>query len=98
MDVIKNKILEWVELGKTELDKLLADPNGWWIVTVAAFVLVVLALIGLIFLFTKSWKALLVIAILGGVAYAVWYFVLRQDPTTSTTAASIGFNIIKFIL
>ena len=99
MDAIKQYFLDFAEKAMQALQGLLSG-DMWWLVAVIAAVAVILLIIGLITLIVKSWKVILVLAILGGIGFAVYYFVWGPgkkdgDATTTVETIRVYFNILK---
>lgn len=73
---------------KTIIDKAysflngLFDKNLWWLVLIILLAAAILVLIGIILIFKKTWKVLLVLVILGGVGFLVYYFMFGPGKGT----------------
>lgn len=102
MDAIKQYFLDFAEKAMLMLQQLL-QGDMWWVVAIVAVAAVILLIIGLITLIVKSWKVLLVLAILGGIGFAVYYFVWGpgkkggEEATTTVETIRLYLNILKAI-
>jgi len=86
-----DKIKGFMNVG-IEWFKNLASGSQWWIALIALVVAAILLIIGFIRLIAKTWKVLLVLVILGGIGFAVYYFVVlkgKGSVTTTTVPAAI---------
>lgn len=79
----------------------LATGEKWWLALIILVVAALLVIIGLIALIAKTWKVLLVLVVLGGIGFAVYYFVIRgKAPQTTVTPEVVNsfFGIAKAYL
>lgn len=99
MDAIKQYFLDFAQKAMQALQGLM-EGDMWWVVAVAAVVVAILLIIGLITLIVKGWKVILVLAILGGIGFAAYYFIWGPgkkggDATTTVETIKLYFNIFK---
>jgi uncharacterized membrane protein len=59
------------------------SSNLWWLCVIIALLAVILVIVGLVTLIIKSWKALIVIAVLGIAGFLVYYFVIKNGGTST---------------
>ncbi|MCR5741092.1 MAG: hypothetical protein K6G38_01335 [Gammaproteobacteria bacterium] len=95
MDQIKEFIVNYLGII-ADAFKNLVDGDMWWLAAIIVVVAAILIIIGFIRLLVKSWKVVLVLAIIGGIGFAVYWFVLKDKMGASALLASL--NILKSII
>lgn len=98
MDAIKQYFLDFAQKAVQALQHIL-EGDMWWIVVIIAVVAAILLIIGLITLIVKGWKVILVLAILGGIGFAVYYFVWGpgKKAPAETSTIMLYLNILKLM-
>ena len=90
IDIIKNFLLNIISKAYYFVVELI-NGKFWWIALLGLLLVAFLLIAGLVWLISKSWKALLVLLVLGLIGVAVWYFAFykKQNPTETTTTETI---------
>ena len=86
---IADTISGWITTGLNYVTAFMLSLP-WWVSALIVLGVAILLIIGLIYLFVKTWKVLLVLAILGGIGYLVYYLVVKDGGSATTTVASIA--------
>ena len=97
MGAIKDYIVNFIQKGLEWINNALAG-DMWWLIVVIAAAFAILAIIGLIYMIAKTWKVLIVLAILGAIGFAVYYFVWgpgKNPATTTVETIRVYFNFFK---
>ncbi len=97
-EIVSGFISEYLIIGVTWLLEL-----PWFLQALIVAFLALVIVCGLIFLVTKLWKVLIVIAVLGVVAFLVYNFLIKDKlggevPTDSIATANVAFDILKAYL
>jgi len=73
----------------------------WWLEALIVLVVIVLLIFGIIGFIKACWKFLLIVGILGGAGFAVWYFFFKDKGTTpaeTTEAITTSLEILKMFI
>jgi len=98
MGAIKDYIVNFIQKGLEWINNALAG-DMWWLIVVIAAAFAILAIIGLIYMIAKTWKELIVLAILGAIGFAVYYFVWGpgKKAPAETSTIMLYLNILKLM-
>ncbi len=64
----------------------------WWIQAIIIVIAALFIVMGVIYFIVKSWKFLMVLVVLGGIGFLVYYFFIKKDsnPAPVETITQFG--------
>jgi len=96
MDDIANKVTSLIkDYANKGISFLTSQP--WWLQVVIVLVVGILLLMGLISFIKKIWKFVLVVAIIGGIGYGI-YYLYSTETFSSLLSPQASVGLIPYLL